>query len=85
MGQWGPVSGFWESENGPLAPLRIRRPMLGRKACFLCLVVLSVSVESGMECGIRDRDMFCAVSLSGAMWSAMSVPLGNRLGRPRKP
>ena len=56
---------------------------MGRKVCCLCL--WCVSVESAMECRIRNHDVFCAVSMSGAMWSAMSVPLGNRFGRLRKP
>ena len=37
---------------------------MGRKVCCLCLV------ESATECRTRDRDVFCAVSLSGAMWAA---------------
>ena len=38
-------------------------------------VGLSVSVESATECRIGDNDVLCAVSLSDAMWSAMSVLL----------
>ena len=38
-------------------------------------VVLSVSVASAVECQMRDSDVFCAVSLSGTMRSALSVLL----------
>ena len=34
-------------------------------------VVLSVSVEGATECRMHVNDVFCAVSLSGTMWSAM--------------
>ena len=42
---------------------------LGRAAA------LSVSVESAMECRMRVKEVVCAVSLNGTMWSAMSVLL----------
>ena len=38
-------------------------------------VVLSVSGEGAMECQMRVSDVFCAVSLSGTMRSAISVLL----------
>ena len=44
-------------------------PIWGKQVCCLS-VVPSVSVESTLECQMRVNDMFCAVSLSGTMWSA---------------
>ena len=37
--------------------------------------VLFVSVDRAMGCQMRVNDVFCAVSLTGTMWSAISVLL----------
>ena len=42
---------------------------------LLVSVVLPVSVESAMECQMRVNDVFCAVSLSDTMRSAICVLL----------
>ena len=48
----------------------------GREVLSVCAcAVLSVSLESAMERRKRDNDVYCAESLSGAMWSAVSVSL----------
>ena len=47
--------------------------------CRLCL-------WWALECSLRVNDVFCAVSLSGKMWTLkITVPEKNRLSRPRKP
>ena len=36
-------------------------------------VSVVLSVECAMECRMRVNGLFCAVSLSGTMWSALPV------------
>ena len=65
---------FWWSENGPLGTFEDRGGHFGWAG------VLSVSVESAMECRTRDNmDVFCAVFLRGAMRFAMPVLLEEKV------
>ena len=77
----------WEVKMALQALLRIRNAHFAVGRCCLC-VVLPVSVEDAMNCQMRVNDVFCAVSLSGTMRSAISVLLersGNASFKPTDP
>ena len=70
-------------ENGPPALLTIAGGTIsGRQVCLSVSVVVSVSVETAMECQMRDNVVFCARFDTRAQ--PLQPPLRRRLRQPQR-